>query len=137
MGRGLASLGEPVHRKLTDPAAIELWSVSDGSLVTEEQMEALYGDGLHPNANQITKYVTGRGGSAAAAEYAAKLGRPFLVYEKENQWIKRLREAYQTYNITLKQDRFTSLDPETKAAIRTALGRDMFVEEYQLRGVPA
>ena len=131
MGRGLAALGQPVDRKLTDPEAVKLWSVTAGSIVTEEQMKALYGEGLHPNADQITEYVTARGGNAAAASYAAKLGRPFYIYEKENEWIRRLRAAYQTYNITLGQDRYTTLDPETKDEIRTALGREMFAEEYE------
>jgi len=135
MGRGLASLGQPVDHKLSDSEAVNIWSVPAGSLVTEEQMKALYGEGLHPNADQIAKYVTGRGGSAAAAKHATKLGRPYYVYDdKENQWIKRLREAYQSYNITLGQDRHTSLDPETKAQIRTAVGREMFMPNSTPRG---
>jgi hypothetical protein len=130
MGRGLAALGQPADRELTDPEAVKLWSVTPGSIVAEEQMRALYGEGLHPNADQIAKYVTERGGSAAAASHATKLGRPFYIYEKENEWITRLRAAYQTYNTTLGQDSYTSLDPETKGEIRTALGREMFGEEY-------
>jgi hypothetical protein len=131
MGRGMAALGQPVDRKLSDPHAIEVWSVPAGAVVTEKQMKALYGEGLHPNADQITEYVTGRGGNKAAAAYAAKLGRPFYIYEKENQWITRLLEAYQAYNLTLGQDPHSSLDPETKAEIRTTLGREMFVEDYE------
>ena len=42
-----------------------------------------------------------------------------------------MRAGYQAYNLTLGQDRYAGLDPEIKAEIRTAVGREMFVEEYQ------
>lgn len=130
MGRGLAGLGRPVSRDPSDPLVAELWSVPQGSEVTEEQMKALFGEGLHPNAERITKHLTGFGLGEAGAIAAARLGRPFRVNAEENQFIRRLRSAYGDYNATLGRDRNTSLDPEIRARIRTAVGRDMFTETY-------
>ena len=50
MGRGLASLGQPAGRDPGDPLVQRHWSVAEGSEVSEAQMKALYGEGLHPNA---------------------------------------------------------------------------------------
>lgn len=130
MGRGLAALGKPVSRDSSDPLVAQLWSVSAGSEVTEEQMKALFGEGLHPNAEQITQHLTGFGVAKAGAIAAARLGRPFRVNAEENEFIRRLRSAYGDYNATLGHDRNTSLDPEIRARIRTAVGHDMFAETY-------
>src|SRR5271166_3924926 len=135
MGSGLASLGRPKCASWVylPPKArtSELWSVQPGSTVTEAQMKALFGEGLHPNADEITRYLTELGGRAKVSVQAARLGKPYRVYDKENEWIRRLRAGYQAYNLTLGQDRYADLDPEIKAEIRTAVGREMFVEEYQ------
>ncbi|MCV7235988.1 MobF family relaxase [Mycobacterium branderi] len=130
MGRGLAGLGRPVSRDPSDPLIAQLWSVRQGSEVTEEQMKALFGEGLHPNAERITKHLTGFGVAKAGAIAAARLGRPFRVNAAENEFIRRLRGAYGDYNATLGRERNTSLDPEVRARIRTAVGRDMFTETH-------
>ena len=101
IGRGLASLGAPVGRDPSDPLVGQLWSVPDGSEVSEEQMKALFGEGLHPNADQITPHLTGVGVGKAGALAAARLGRPFRVSAKENEFTRRLRAAYADYNTTL------------------------------------
>ena len=54
IGNGLAALGQPIGRDPNHPAVKELWSVPEGSEVREDQMKALFGEGLHPNADQIT-----------------------------------------------------------------------------------
>src|SRR6185295_10580997 len=61
MGRGLPALGQPISRDRSDPLVGQLWSVPDGSQVREDQMKALFGEGLHPNADQITRHLTGVG----------------------------------------------------------------------------
>lgn len=48
--------------------------------VTEEQMQALFGEGLHPNANVIRESMIRRGMTAAEADRAVRLGRRFPVY---------------------------------------------------------
>ena len=53
MGSGLAGLGAPAGRDASDPMVAELWSVPEGSEVTGDQMNALFGEGLQPNADRI------------------------------------------------------------------------------------
>ena len=109
----------------------ELWSVPDGSQVREDQMKALFGEGLHPNADQITRHLTGVGVAKAGALAAARLGRPFRVDANENEWTRRLRAAYGDYNTTLGAERTAPRSPTTSAPdIRTAVGREMFTENY-------
>ena len=108
----------------------KLWAVPPGSQVSEEQMKALFGEGLHPNADQITRHLTGAGVAKAGAIAAARLGRPFVTSNKENRFTTRLRAAYRDYNATVGNDSQASLDPEIRARLRTALGREMFAETY-------
>src|SRR5271169_6800848 len=61
MGRGLAALGRPASRDGADPLVAQLWGVPHGSQVSEDQMKALFGEGLHPNADRITRHLTGVG----------------------------------------------------------------------------
>ncbi|MFE9882579.1 MobF family relaxase [Streptomyces sp. NPDC005784] len=50
--------------------------------VTEAQMEALYGEGLHPNADEIIKAAVDEGLSPAEATRRARLGRRFYRYDQ-------------------------------------------------------
>ena len=130
MGRGLASLGAPIGRDAADPLVARLWGVAEGSEVSEAQMKALFGEGLHPNADAITAHLSGHGAAGAGAVAAARLGRPFRVSANENEFTRRLRTAYRDYNTTLGADPAAALEPEVRAQIRTALARDMFTETY-------
>ncbi|MGO9697397.1 MAG: relaxase domain-containing protein [Mycobacterium sp.] len=130
MGRGLAALGQPVARDSADPLVADLWAVPHGSQVSEDQMKALFGEGLHPNADRITRHLSGFGLAQAGAIAAARLGRPFTINTKEDQFITRLRQAYRDYNTTVGSDEHASLAPDIRARIRTALGREMFTESY-------
>ena len=130
MGRGLASLGQPVGRDSSDPLVGQLWSVPDGSQVREDQMKALFGEGLHPNADQITRHLTGVGAAKAGALAAARLGRPFRVNAEENEWTRRLRAAYGDYNTTIGAGRTAPVADDIRARIRTAVSREMFTENY-------
>ena len=130
MGRGLPALGAPAGRDPADPVIAQLWAVPEGSEVREDQMKALFGEGLHPNADQIGRHLTGGPAGKAGALAAAKLGRPFRVNSAENEFTRRLRAAYGDYNTALGEERQASIDPDIRARIRTAVGTDMFTETY-------
>ena len=130
MGRGLHALGRPISRDPSDPLVADLWGVADGSQVSEDQMKALFGEGLHPNADRITRHLTAVGLAHAGAIAAVRLGRPFAINNTENQFVTRLRQAYRDYNITVGADEHASLAADIRARIRTALGREMFTETY-------
>lgn len=130
MGRGLAALGQPVSRDPADPLVAQLWSVPHGSQVSEDQMKALFGEGLHPNADRITHHLTGFGLAQAGKIAAVRLGRPFATNNTKNQFMTRLRQAYRDYNTTVGNEEHASLAADIKARIRTALAREMFTETY-------
>ena len=130
MGRGLAALGSPVSRDGSDPIVAELWGVPHGSTVSEEQMKALFGEGLHPNADRIARRLTGVGVAQAGRIAAVRLGRPFAINTKEDRFVTRLRAAYRDYNLTVGNDAKAPLADEIKARIRTALGREMFADSH-------
>ncbi|OBJ89853.1 MobF family relaxase [Mycobacterium asiaticum] len=130
MGRGLAALGKPVSRDSTDPLVAKLWGVPEASEVTEAQMKALFGSGLHPNAEQITGHLTAHGVAEVGAAAAARLGRAFPISHTENRFIARLTEAYRAYNTTAGAPAQASVPPEIRARIRTALAREMFTETH-------
>jgi len=130
MGHGLGPLGRPVSRDLSDPIVADLWGVPAGSQVSEDQMKALFGEGLHPNADRITRHLIGFGLGQAGAIAAARLGRPFAINNSESQFVTRLRRAYRDYNSTVGADEHASIAADVRARLRTALGREMFTETY-------
>ena len=130
VGSGLAALGQPVSRDPNDPLVAELWSVAAGSEVTESQMKALFGEGLHPNADKITKNLTGKGLGHKGAIAAARLGRPFRINTTETEFVERLKEVYATYNTSIGAAATDAIAPDIKARLRTSLGRDMFTEVH-------
>src|ERR1700675_3442667 len=60
LGRGLAALADTGPRHVSAQARADVWAVDEGSSVSEDQMRALYGEGLHPNADRIMGHVAGR-----------------------------------------------------------------------------
>ena len=115
MGRGLAALGQPIARDASDSLVAELWAVPHGSQVSEDQMKALFGEGLHPNADRITRHLSGFGLAQAGAIAAARLGRPFAINSTENEFVTRLRQAYRDYNSTVGNDEHASLAADIRA----------------------
>ncbi|WP_179476448.1 MobF family relaxase, partial [Mycolicibacterium vinylchloridicum] len=130
VGSGLTALGRPVSRDPDNPLVEQLWGVPEGSEVTEEQMKALFGEGLHPNATKITEHLTGIGVWVDGAHAAAKLGRPFRLGANENDFTHRLRGAYSSYNDTIGRATNAPLDPEVRAELRTTVAAEMFTERY-------
>lgn len=129
-GRGLPSLGAPVGRDPADPTVTELWSVPAGSEVTEEQMKALFGEGLHPNAERITRHLARIGLGQAGATAAARMGRPFRISHAENDFTRRLRSAYLSHNLAIGAHRDAAIDDDIRARLRSAVATEMFTEQY-------
>ncbi len=73
--------------------------VSAGDLVSEAQMKALFGAGLHPDAEAIAARLRSAGESTTAVEAATRLGRPFPVYtQATSTFLADLRAEYQAWN---------------------------------------
>ncbi|MFB8406106.1 MobF family relaxase [Streptomyces sp. NPDC055912] len=68
MGRGLAALG-----------------LTGGAEVSERQLELLFGEGRHPDADRIERGLLDNGADAATARRATVLGQPIEEIEARNQ----------------------------------------------------
>src|SRR6476660_2832623 len=130
VGTGLASLSSTGARDVTERALQEIWTVPVGSEVHEQQMAALFGEGLHPNAVDITNYSLGRGAQPAVAIESAQLGRRFAVRTGETEFQRALAVAYREHNARLHQKWNTPIDDDVRAQIRTTLARQRFADEY-------
>ncbi|WP_168991348.1 MobF family relaxase, partial [Mycobacterium attenuatum] len=129
-GRGLTALSDPAGlRKPPTSTLAQLWAITEGTQVTEDQMKALYGEGLHPNATEITKHLTRQGLGHQQAIKATRLGAKFPIYTNP-PFVDALAEAYRQHNIAAGQPPRAKLDPAVKARIKTELARAWFAEEF-------
>lgn len=128
LGKGLTALADPGARDVSAQTVEQVWAVRAGSEVTEDQMKALFGEGLHPNATKISDYLIGRGLASEAAINGAKLGRKFAIYD-DPPFVAALSQAFREHNIALGEKPSARVDSATKSAIRTRLARDWFSAE--------
>ena len=129
-GRGLDAFHTPAGRELTSDFETELWRVRRGSQVTEDQMRALFGLGLHPNAGRIAEHLILRGAGKGAATAAVNLGRPFLINDASTELQRRLAIAFRDHNLSWSRPWNAPIDEALRARLRTAIARDMFASEY-------
>lgn len=122
---GLASCGAGRTLEHTAP-----WAVEANSVVTTEQMKALFGEGRHPNADEIERTYTGAGAGAKVATEASKLGALFPVYTTEPQFRVELAQRFSDYNIGRGEKWNTPIPDEIRADFRTTLAREMFTAEH-------
>lgn len=130
VGRGLAGLGQPASRTLLTDLEQSMWRIEAGSAVTEDQMKALFGLGLHPNAGHIAEHLISQGAGKAAAKAAVGLGRPFLINDASTPLQQRLAVAYRDHNLRNSHPWNAPIDETLRAQMRTATAREMFVEQY-------
>jgi conjugative relaxase-like TrwC/TraI family protein len=130
VGSGLASLESTGARWVPQSDVADVWAVEAGSQVSEAQMKALFGEGLHPNADAIAAYVTKRGVHGVAAGEATKLGRRFYIRDGENTFARALAVAYRDHNEEVGAHWNAPIDAPTRAAIRTVVARRKFAEQY-------
>lgn len=116
VGRGVASLGGGI-------------GVGDG--VTEAQMKALFGQGLHPDAERIIAERVAAGQTRKAAERAAKLGYKYPEFAGKNSgFVVELGRAYQQFNRDKGEAWNVPISPEVRAEIRTRVARQVFEATY-------
>ena len=130
VGSGLASLESTGARWVPAGDVADVWAVEAGSQVSEAQMKALFGEGLHPNADAIAAYVTQRGVHGVAAAEATKLGRKFYIRDGETTFARALAVAYRDHNEEAGAHWNAPIDAPTRAAIRTVVARRKFAEQY-------
>src|SRR4051794_35837090 len=134
--RGSGSLGDYYSEKGEAPGVWMgrgLAGVPDfpvGAQVTEAQMVALFGQGRHPNAEQIERAARLAGTDPLKVEEASRLGSPYLVFERANEFRRRCAEEFGDYNIARALEPVTPVSEENRARIRTAIAASMFIESY-------
>ncbi|MFH8886573.1 MobF family relaxase [Streptomyces californicus] len=102
-------------------------SLGVSGTVTEAQMKALYGEGLHPDADRIIAERIVAGDSAKKAMQAAKLGRKYMTFvDKDTPFGRRLNEELETF------DRLHRREPDAKerTEIRGKVGAVQFRAEH-------
>ena len=120
---------EAASNAATHPARTFL-DVSPGSVVSAAQMRALYGEGRHPNADQIERTCVESGMSAAAALQPTKLGAEYAVYRDHPDFVRELARRFVAHNLARDEPWDAPLEAEDKARLRTKLGRERFSREY-------
>ena len=134
--RGSGSLGDYYSEKGEAPGVWMgrgLAGVPDfplGERVTETQMVALFGNGRHPNAEEIERAARLAGKDAQHVDQASRLGAPYRVFDQSNEFRRRCAEGFRDHNIACGLDAVTPVPEEDRARIRTAVARAMFVESY-------
>ncbi|MBN9618244.1 MAG: relaxase domain-containing protein, partial [Actinobacteria bacterium] len=98
--------------------------------VTEAQMRALFGEGRHPNADEIERALRSAGASEKDINRGSRLGNPYKVYEQANMFHRRAAGAFRDHNLAQGLDQDNPLPPHVRAGIRSTLAAAMFRETY-------
>ncbi|OAK53813.1 MobF family relaxase [Rhodococcoides kyotonense] len=134
--RGVSSLADYYSEKGESPGRwagsglAELGSVAPGQQVSEAQMKALFGEGLHPNADVMFALAIAQGASAKDAEKAGKLGRAFKIDSGATAYRVACAEAFVAHNLSRGEKWSAAIDDDERARIRTEVGTRMFTAEY-------
>ena len=108
-----------------------LGSVQAGDLVREDQMRALFGDGLNPEADRMQRELVEAGSSVSEAIAATRLGSAFRQF-KPDQGGYRARVGRVLAGWERKNGVERGCAPEhVRGAARSAVAREMFVERYE------
>lgn len=112
--------------------------LSEGEQVTESQMKALFGEGLHPDADAIIEthlaeqIALGSKGKDAI-RYAlrqAQLGRPFSTYAvREGSYRHECAKEFSTWNTRHGRPENAPVPDTERANIRTAVAQRMFAAD--------
>ncbi|WP_196249311.1 MobF family relaxase [Rhodococcoides fascians] len=134
--RGASSLADYYSEKGESPGRwagaglAGLGSVAAGQQVSEAQMKALFGEGLHPNADLMFELALAQGASQADAARSAKLGRAFKIDSGATAYRVACAEAFVAHNLARGQKWNAAIDDADRARIRTDVGSTMFAKEY-------
>ncbi len=105
-------------------------SARAGEWVSERQMMALFGEGRHPDQDEISRVLRAEGASEKAVDRSGRLGRPFHVSDQETPFAVRSARAFRAYNKARGLLGDTPVPEVDRAWIRTSLAREMFAEEH-------
>lgn len=142
--RGAASLAEYYSEKGESPGRwtgsglAGLETIGAGEHVSEAHMKALFGDGLHPEADTMyaEKFAAALAGGAStkdaerAASAAIKLGRAFKIDNGASDFRVACAKAFVEHNLAGGEKWNAPIEGEARATIRTRVATEMFEREY-------
>lgn len=103
-----------------------------GDIVTAEQMQALFGAGLHPLALERSRTLCAQGASAADVLKATRLGTPFHVYDSDiGPFRIEVARRLQALNRAQARPADAPAALADRARIRSEVALEMFVKEYR------
>jgi DNA primase catalytic core len=106
-------------------------NLAPGSMVSAEQMRALFGEGRHPNADEIEARVAALGGDAQTQAHASKLGSKYRTTGPEQrEFLIECARAYEAFNRAADLPATAAVPEEERTAIRTRVGRELFTEQH-------
>ncbi|MEU3010066.1 MobF family relaxase [Nocardia asteroides] len=119
-------------------AGLTALGIAPGEQVTEAQMKALFGHGVHPHAERIkadvyqTQISLGAKprDAARAAEKATKLGNKFPTYTIRSEYRKRCAHAYREHNLERDLDPTTAIPDYIRSRIRSRVATEMFIVDH-------
>jgi len=104
--------------------------VAVGATVTETQMHNLFGLGLHPDADEITRVLAAQRRGVVPIGDAIGLGTPYRVFDNADDFSVRTARAFREHNKARGLTGDTPVPEGDRAAIRTAIARTMFFDEH-------
>ena len=102
--------------------------------VTPAQMNALFGEGRHPNADAIEAEKIANGATAAEALAETKLGRRFPQYSALDHLRSKTSQAYKDYNLENGRPIGAPIDADTRADLRLAVQTQAFKDDHKGKG---
>ncbi|WP_194836095.1 MobF family relaxase [Nocardia sp. XZ_19_369] len=141
--RGRASLAEYYNEQGEAPGTwrgtgLSALGIDPGAEVTEEQMRNLFGEGIHPDAEQVRARAIARhraagmprAQAARMAEKTTRLGNRYPVYASTSGYRAAKTQAYRDYNTSVGACTTAPIDDAVRARISTRVATEMFTAEY-------
>lgn len=94
--------------------------------VGEEQMAALFGEGLHPDAEVIIASALDEGLSVAEATRRARLGRRYYRYDRSGPLTARIQDAVEDFAVRAGREP----DPDERRKLRAQIGAQAFRTDF-------
>src|SRR5215207_5549373 len=105
--------------------------LNPGDVVTAEQMQALFGAGMHPLAAQRLEQLEAADLTAANVKAATRLGPPFKVYAGDVSPFRiEVAKRIAIRQAATGQLAYESVSAADRARIRTEVAREFFRKEY-------
>lgn len=99
--------------------------------VSREQMQALFGEGRHPDADRIMAELIASGATEKEALAATKLGRRFAQYDGIDKLRSAVIAAYKQYNVDNGRPIGAPIDDDIRAKIRRDTQAAAYAEAHQ------